>query len=74
MPNKSLLKTLMKADRAHDLTSQPRTEDVLTDKDVDFVSLFLPEELLKGLEDCGFKKPSPVQLKALPLARCGLGN
>nr|CAD7602691.1 unnamed protein product [Timema genevievae] len=28
--------------------------------------------VLKGLHKSGFKKPSPIQLKAIPLGRCGL--
>lgn len=40
----------------------------------DFGSLLLSEPVLAGLEAAGFHRPSPVQLKAIPLGRCGLGE
>ena len=45
----------------------------LTEEQVDFESLLLSPLLIKGLTDSGFEKPSPIQLKAIPLGRCGLG-
>lgn len=56
---------------------------------VDFTSLLLPDPILKGLgvinchrsevahtqcQEAGFEKPSPIQLKAIPLGRTGLGQ
>uniref|UniRef100_A0A8B9BUL7 Probable ATP-dependent RNA helicase DDX20 n=1 Tax=Anser brachyrhynchus TaxID=132585 RepID=A0A8B9BUL7_9AVES len=38
----------------------------------DFGSLLLSAPVLAGLEAAGFHRPSPVQLKAIPLGRCGL--
>lgn len=61
---------------AHSLGSRARTEDVLqAEGDVpDFKSLLLSQPVLEGLEAAGFTKPSPVQSKAIPLGRCGLGK
>ncbi|XP_074833690.1 putative ATP-dependent RNA helicase DDX20 [Carettochelys insculpta] len=50
-----------------------RTRDVLIpDGPADFGSLLLSAPVLAGLEAAGFLRPSPVQLKAIPLGRCGL--
>ncbi|NWX40056.1 DDX20 helicase, partial [Steatornis caripensis] len=50
-----------------------RTRDVLVPGGPsDFGSLLLSEPVLAGLEAAGFHRPSPVQLKAIPLGRCGL--
>ena len=58
---------------AHDIAGLRRTDDVLSADNVDFVSLMLSSNVLDGLERHRFKKPSPVQLKAIPLGKCGLG-
>ncbi|XP_071451113.1 uncharacterized protein [Hetaerina americana] len=55
---------------AHDIKSE-RTEDVHTLEDIDFQGMLLPENILYGLSCIGFKKPSPIQLKAIPLGRLG---
>ncbi|NXY55803.1 DDX20 helicase, partial [Callaeas wilsoni] len=50
-----------------------RTQDVLVPGGPsDFGSLLLSPPVLAGLEAAGFHRPSPVQLKAIPLGRCGL--
>ncbi|XP_048353581.1 probable ATP-dependent RNA helicase DDX20 [Sphaerodactylus townsendi] len=50
-----------------------RTRDVLMPEGPeDFGSLLLSAPVLEGLRAAGFLKPSPVQLKAIPLGRCGL--
>ncbi|NXU45820.1 DDX20 helicase, partial [Drymodes brunneopygia] len=50
-----------------------RTRDVLVPGGPsDFSSLLLSPPVLAGLEAAGFHRPSPVQLKAIPLGRCGL--
>lgn len=52
-----------------------RTRDVLVPGGpADFGSLLLSAPVLAGLEAAGFHRPSPVQLKAIPLGRCGLGE
>lgn len=59
---------------AHDIESKERTEDVQIEESVTFDTMLLPEFILQGLAAVGFKKPSPVQLVAIPRARLGLGN
>ncbi|NXD26120.1 DDX20 helicase, partial [Spelaeornis formosus] len=50
-----------------------RTRDVLVPGGPsDFSSLLLSPPVLAGLQAAGFHRPSPVQLKAIPLGRCGL--
>ncbi|KAJ3586396.1 hypothetical protein NHX12_012794 [Muraenolepis orangiensis] len=58
---------------AHDVGSRQRTDDVLlADASVSFASLLLSRRVLDGLTAAGFHRPSPIQLKAVPLGRCGL--
>ena len=61
---------------AHAILERERTDDVLTELNfnVDFSSLFLSDLVNRGLQSVGFEKPSPIQLKAIPLGRCGLGR
>ncbi|KAJ7331768.1 hypothetical protein JRQ81_013948 [Phrynocephalus forsythii] len=50
-----------------------RTRDAhVQDGPEDFGSLLLSAPVLEGLRAAGFLRPSPVQLKAIPLGRCGL--
>lgn len=51
-----------------------RTKDIKIEENLDFSSLLLSDNILKGLQQIGFIKPSPIQLKAIPLGRFGLGN
>jgi len=37
-----------------------------------FDHLLLPEPILAGLKKCGFVRPSPIQLAALPAVKIGL--
>ncbi|XP_007650966.1 probable ATP-dependent RNA helicase DDX20 isoform X1, partial [Cricetulus griseus] len=46
--------------------------DVVLAEPADFESLLLSRPVLEGLRAAGFERPSPVQLKAIPLGRCGL--
>ncbi|XP_068996204.1 probable ATP-dependent RNA helicase DDX20 [Embiotoca jacksoni] len=57
---------------AHDIETRTRTDDVLLSEGIDFASLLLSQTVLDGLSASGFQKPSPIQLKAIPLGRCGL--
>lgn len=59
---------------AHDIETRKRTDDVLLSEGIDFSSLLLSQAVLDGLSSAGFQKPSPIQLKAIPLGRCGLGG
>lgn len=58
----------------HDIGTRKRTDDVLLSEGIDFSSLLLSPAVLDGLSAAGFQKPSPIQLKAIPLGRCGLGG
>ena len=59
---------------AHKFSEKARTSDVLISETVDFAGLLLSEPVLHGLKNSGFERPSPIQLKAIPLGRCGLGK
>ena len=60
---------------AHDVSDPiiKRTRDVASFHDGNFDSLLLSENILRGLIDAGFATPSPIQLKSIPIGRCGLG-
>lgn len=51
-----------------------RTKDIELDENVSFEDLNLSKPILDGLKSAAFYKPSPVQLKAIPLGKIGLGN
>ncbi|XP_071125619.1 probable ATP-dependent RNA helicase DDX20 [Mytilus edulis] len=57
---------------AHNFKEKARTGDVLISENVNFDGLLLSDPILKGLKSAGFERPSPIQLKAIPLGRCGL--
>jgi hypothetical protein len=48
-----------------------KTEDVTVTKGHEFEDYFLKRELLKGIFDKGFERPSPIQEEAIPLALAG---
>nr|XP_012137832.1 PREDICTED: probable ATP-dependent RNA helicase ddx10 isoform X1 [Megachile rotundata] len=56
---------------AHDICKKPRTKDIKIQEDVTFFQMGFSQKILDGLSVCGFQKPSPIQLKAIPLGRCG---
>ncbi len=59
---------------AHRTEASKRTFDIQIDENVDFSALMLSKNVLNGLQKYGFKRPSPVQLKAIPLGKCGIGK
>ncbi|VEN54650.1 unnamed protein product, partial [Callosobruchus maculatus] len=61
----------MSGNLAHSLEEGGRTRDVLTSEEITFDSLLLPNHIFEGLKKNGFRKPSPIQLKAIPVGRCG---
>ncbi|XP_062604795.1 probable ATP-dependent RNA helicase DDX20 [Saccostrea cucullata] len=63
---------MSKASVAHVIQDKYRTGDVLINENVDFSGLLLSANVLQGLQKAGFQRPSPIQLKAIPLGRCGL--
>ena len=59
---------------AHNVDETERSKDVLLSESVTFDELLLSKSVLSGLKKSGFNIPSPIQLKAIPLGRCGLGK
>jgi ATP-dependent RNA helicase DDX6/DHH1 len=51
--------------------NRPQTEDVTATKGLDFEDFYLQNELLKGIFEAGFEKPSPIQEEAIPVALTG---
>ncbi|KAG1320421.1 hypothetical protein G6F62_011342 [Rhizopus arrhizus] len=48
------------------------SKDVEIDEQVDFNTLLQNEQLLQGLSLSGYERPSPIQLKAIPIGRLGI--
>ncbi len=51
-----------------------RTDDVKIQGNIGFSDLMISEDVLHGLKRSGFKIPSPIQLKAIPIAKLGFGE
>lgn len=51
--------------------TRPQTEDVTATKGLTFEDLYLKRELLMGIFEAGFEKPSPIQEEAIPVALSG---
>ncbi|KAG5646733.1 DExD/H-box ATP-dependent RNA helicase dhh1 [Asterophora parasitica] len=47
---------------------RPQTEDVTATKGLEFEDMFLRRELLMGIFEAGFERPSPIQEEAIPIA------
>ncbi|XP_029725777.1 probable ATP-dependent RNA helicase DDX20 [Aedes albopictus] len=57
----------------HDTNDErPRTADVEFDPSLQFSKMFLSEAVLRGLTRNNFTHPSPIQARAIPLAKLGL--
>ncbi|XP_026666874.1 uncharacterized protein LOC108633152 [Ceratina calcarata] len=56
---------------AHDVNKKPRTKDIRIQENVTFFQMGFSQKILDGLCTCGFQRPSPIQLKAIPLGRVG---
>lgn len=57
---------------AHKLESQWRSQDVLqSEEKATFDEFLLVQRVLSGLRKAGFIRPSPIQLRAIPLGLCG---
>ena len=50
---------------------RPQTEDVLSTKGNDFEDYFLKRELLMGIFEMGYERPSPIQEESIPIALAG---
>lgn len=48
-----------------------RTADVMDESGLSFEDLLLPDAIMRGLRDNGFRRPSPVQIRGIPAARFG---
>lgn len=51
--------------------ARPQTEDVTNTKGNDFEDYYLKRELLMGIFEAGFERPSPVQEESIPMALAG---
>ncbi|ODQ77966.1 hypothetical protein BABINDRAFT_163017 [Babjeviella inositovora NRRL Y-12698] len=51
--------------------TRPQTEDVTKTKGNSFEDFYLKRELLMGIFEAGFEKPSPIQEEAIPMALSG---
>ncbi|CEP17188.1 hypothetical protein [Parasitella parasitica] len=49
-----------------------RSRDVEIEEKVEFDNLLQNKQLLQGLKQSGYERPSPVQLKAIPMGRLGV--
>lgn len=54
------------------LFGMKRSRDVRIEEDVEFDALISNKDLLKGIKASGYERPSPIQLKAIPLGRLGV--
>eukprot|EP01125_Pyxidicula_operculata_P011207 TRINITY_DN3663_c0_g1_i1.p1 TRINITY_DN3663_c0_g1~~TRINITY_DN3663_c0_g1_i1.p1 ORF type:complete len:433 (-),score=99.38 TRINITY_DN3663_c0_g1_i1:243-1541(-) len=50
---------------------RPKTEDVTRTKGHEFKDYFLKREVLMGIYEKGYEKPSPIQEEAIPIALAG---
>ncbi|KAI9654473.1 MAG: putative ATP-dependent RNA helicase ddx6 [Trizodia sp. TS-e1964] len=51
--------------------ARPQTEDVTATKGLDFEDFFITRELMMGIFEAGFEKPSPIQEETIPVALTG---
>lgn len=51
--------------------TRPQTDDVLKTKGSLFEDFDLKRELLMGIYECGYEKPSPIQEESIPIALMG---
>lgn len=58
---------------AHDINKKPRTNDIKIQENITFFQMGLSQDIVSGLATSGFQQPSPIQLKAIPVGRCGFG-
>lgn len=59
---------------ANQSDSTDRSADVEIESNVTFEDMMLNADVLTGLSNGGFRKPTPIQLRAIPIGRCGFGN
>lgn len=54
--------------RAPPKDERPQTEDVTATRGLEFEDMYLRRELLMGIFEAGFERPSPIQEEAIPIA------
>ena len=59
------------AEHASAANTNEKKQDVTATKGHDFEDYFLKRELLMGIYEKGFEKPSPIQEEAIPIALTG---
>ncbi|EFA76013.1 putative RNA helicase [Heterostelium album PN500] len=71
--NDCLIKNDSTTTNSSNSNNRQRTKDVTLDESnsVEFSEMMLSQETLDGLKQCGFIKPSPIQVQAIPLALTG---
>ncbi|EEB08030.1 ATP-dependent RNA helicase Ste13 [Schizosaccharomyces japonicus yFS275] len=50
---------------------RPKTEDVTNTRGTEFEDYYLKRELLMGIFEAGFERPSPIQEESIPIALAG---
>ncbi|XP_076064201.1 uncharacterized protein LOC143038623 [Oratosquilla oratoria] len=58
--------------KAHNIDAKARTDDIKIQEDVDFSQMYLSDHVFQGLQQARYIRPSPIQLRAIPIGRCGL--
>ncbi|KAL1958462.1 hypothetical protein VTO42DRAFT_4326 [Malbranchea cinnamomea] len=51
--------------------TRPQTEDVTATKGLEFEDFYIKRELMRGIFEAGFEKPSPIQEETIPVALTG---
>ncbi|RAH53861.1 DEAD-domain-containing protein [Aspergillus piperis CBS 112811] len=51
--------------------ARPQTEDVTATKGLEFEDFYIKRELMMGIFEAGFEKPSPIQEETIPVALTG---
>jgi len=66
----NLMQALIRLSCVHNSVN-PASQDVTATKGNDFEDYFLKRELLQGIYEKGFEKPSPIQEESIPIALTG---
>lgn len=72
MNESEITEILPNEDKQNDKETIKRTADIEVAEDFTFSKFLLSDKLLKSLNKLNFIKPSPIQVKVIPLAKCGL--
>lgn len=61
----------------HDREHKTRSKDVVVEsqfEDLDFADMQISDAIVKGLKVCRYDKPTPIQLRAIPLGKLNYGE